>query len=272
MASDSNENRELADVEQVKAAIEAIVAGRLDDADSLLLAVIANTPPKYSNSEDHGDTMSIKFWDLPAFVHYVTWHRDRGLLDKGINWIGNAYPRAHYHMGFLCVKRKQFDRAIEFLDKGQCLEPTNPRFVLEKAQALVLAGRKQESLALYDQIAEIGPHVSPHALAVARRGRGFVLIEMNDLKNAEAAFQASLEIEPNNEVALNELRYIKHLRQGGGATFTEVVASTGSDLSRCAVCGKQLNKGVFRSLDGMLVSICQRCEGKRTKQWWQFWK
>jgi tetratricopeptide (TPR) repeat protein len=272
MASQTNPDGESVDVEKVNAAMQAIMSGNLDRAETLLLAVIANTPSEYSNCEDHGETVSIRFWDQTAFVHYVTWQQGQGLAQKGINWIGNAYPRAHYYMGFLCVKRRQFHRAIEFLDKGLRLEPTNPMFALEKAQALVHLGRTEDALAIYDGITEIGPHVSARDVAVARRGRGFVLIEMGDLDGAETAFKASLEIEPASEVALNELRYIDHLRHGGPPTFTQSVSSSGPDLAHCAVCGQQFNQGVVISVQGMPTSICKRCEGKLTKKWWQFWK
>lgn len=272
MASDLTTDRESTDAESVNAAIRALVSGSLEEAESLLLAVIANTPPEYSNSEEDGDRVSIKFWDQAAFMHYVTWQQSKGLGNKGINWVGNAYPRAHYYMGFLCVKRKQFDRAIEFLDKGQRLEPTNPMFAFEKAQAFVHSGRQEEAIVLYDGVKEVGPYVSAREVAVARRGRGFVLIEMGDLDGAETAFRASLEFEPDSEVALNELRYIDHLRQGGRATYAKLVSSSGPDLSRCAVCGKQFKKGAVVSINGMPTSICRTCEGKLTKKWWQFWK
>jgi hypothetical protein len=99
-----------------------------------------------------------------------------------------------------------------------------------------------------------------------------VLIELGELDRAETAFKRSLEIEPKNDVALNELDYIQHLRQGGAATFTQAVPSSGPDLSRCVVCGRQFNDGVVVSVDGMPVSICKKCAGKLTKKWWQFWK
>ena len=272
MTSESENARESADAEKVDAAIAAIAAGNLNEAESLLLAVIANTPSNYSNVEDSADGIEIRFWDQTDFLHYVTWQKDHGSADRNITWRYNAYPRAHYSMGFLCVKRKQFDRAIEYLDKGYNLEATNPKFSLEKAQALVHSGRKAEALALFDQITEVNSYVSARDLAVALRGRGFVLIEIGDLQSAEDAFKASLEIEPNNDVALNELLYIEHMRQGGEATFAEAVPSSAPDPSSCAVCGNQFKKGIVVSLDGMPVSICKRCAGKLRKKWWQFWK
>jgi tetratricopeptide (TPR) repeat protein len=145
-------------------------------------------------------------------------------------------------------------------------------FVYEKAQAMVYSGRLPEALALYDQITDINAHVSARNLAVARRGKGFVLIEMDDLDGAEQAFRSSLEIDPDNEVALHELTYIEHLRQGGPATHMEAVATTSPNFSECAVCGNKFDQGVVIPVEGRLVSLCQRCQGKLTKKWWQFWK
>jgi Flp pilus assembly protein TadD len=55
------------------------------------------------------------------------------------------------------------------------------------------------------------PSQRPH-LSLALRGKGFALIELQRLDEAEVAFKSSLEIEPNNKLALNELGYIKRLR------------------------------------------------------------
>ena len=49
--------------------------------------------------------------------------------------------------------------------------------------------------------------------AVALRGIGFALIELGRLDEAEAVFLESLEADPDNEAALNELRHIEHLRE-----------------------------------------------------------
>jgi Flp pilus assembly protein TadD len=51
--------------------------------------------------------------------------------------------------------------------------------------------------------------------AVMLRGRGFALIELGRLDEAEKAYRDSLNSEPNNARALNELTYIGRLRAGG---------------------------------------------------------
>ena len=272
MNPEQSKQAESADAEKVDAARDLIARGEFGEAERLLLEVIADTPAGYANSTEDAEGQSIKFWDQASFVHYVLWEKSQGRAKKAISAVGNAYPRAFYHMGFLCVKRKQFGRAIEYLDEGQRLEPTNPKFIMEKCEALVCSGRKEEALALYAQVREIGPYVSGHDLAVAIRGQGFVLIEMGRLDDAEKAFKRSLDIEPKNGVALNKLQYIAHLRQGGATSRPEATASVGPDFSRCAVCGNRFTKGRVVSLKGVPTGVCQTCDSKLRKKWWQFWK
>lgn len=263
---------EIADVAKVEAALEALSEGKLQQGEQLLQEVIANTPDDYVNEEADGEGVAIKFWSMNDFMHYVSWMQDQE-TERAVKWIGNAYPRAYYYLGFLGVKQKQFARAVEYLDQGRRLDPENPKFLFEKAQALIHLGNKEAALALYDQVVEVGPYVSPPDLAVARRGRGFVLIEMGKLDDAEAAFRASLELDPESEIALSELEYIAHLREGGSLVEGfESVETNGPDLSSCAICGKDYEQGVLITVEGQPLTICKGCERRLTKKWWQFWK
>jgi tetratricopeptide (TPR) repeat protein len=225
MNSDLNANLEFADAKKVDIALAAIKANDPKQAISNLVDVIKNTPANYSNFEEDEESIAIKFWDQDAFTHYVNWHKNHGTANKIIRWIGNAYPRAHYYFGFICGKIGRYEQAIMFLDKGKLLEPTNPKFVLEKAFALMPSKRYREVLDLYNLITDVSPFVSACDIAIARRGQGFALIEMMDLDNAEAAFNMSLKFEPGSEIALNELRYIDRLRRGGKTLPSKAVTS-----------------------------------------------
>jgi tetratricopeptide (TPR) repeat protein len=263
---------ELSDAKRVDQAVAAIKNGNIVAANALLLGVISNTPATYSNESENPDgTLAIRFWDQQSFIHYALWQKEQN-SQRGVSWVANAYPRAHYYMGFLCVKTRQFQQALEYLERGHSLEPTNPKFNFEKAQALVHSGEKEKALALYESVTEIGPHVSAFDIAMARRGRGFVLIELGRLDEAREAFQSSLEIEPDNEIALNELKYIDHLQQGGAALPGEAIPTQVPSLSGCALCGMKFMKGLVVSVHGVPRTICNNCQRKLTKKWWQFWK
>jgi tetratricopeptide (TPR) repeat protein len=263
---------EAEDVKKVDRALQALVAGNVSEAQTLLTAVIENTPAGYVNSSQAPDgTPIVKCWGQEEFVHYVMWQNDHG-IDRSVQWTGNAYPRAYYHLGFICVKLLQFERALEYLEKGHELDPDNPHFIFEKAQAMTYTGKKDEALALYQSVRETGPYVSKRNLACARRGSGFLLIEMGRLDEAEEDFQASLVLEPDNLLARNELEYIDRLRKGGRVCPAGALAVGSADLSRCVICGNRFTKGVIINDNGTPVSICKDCQRKLTKKWWQFWK
>lgn len=94
------------------------------------------------------------------------------------------------------------------------LEPTNPKIKIEKAQALLRSGRHAAALQIYEQIVSVGPFVNQNNVATALRGKGYALVELGRLADAEQAFKASLELEPQSQVAHDELLYIARLRRG----------------------------------------------------------
>jgi len=213
---------ESTDADRVDQAIDALIDGDLARAQSLLLAVIANTPDDYAFSYEKDGELCIEFWTLPDFLHYATWDRDEE-AEQQINWTPNAYPRAFYYMGFLCVKLQRYDMALAYLQRGMTLEPQNPKFLFESAQALFRMGRVDEAFELYERVTDLSPFVTPADLATGLRGRGFILIERGELDTAEAFFIKSLQLDPDSEVARNELDYIKHLRRGGDVAPAAIV-------------------------------------------------
>jgi tetratricopeptide (TPR) repeat protein len=252
-------NTETQDAAKVDQAVAAILAGTTAEAEALLLSVIANTPAEYSNTAEEPDgTLKIKFWDQNEFIHYVMWQKQKG-TERKIRWVKNAYPRAYFYLGFICVKTKQYKQALEYLEQGQALEPTNPKFSFEKAQALVHSGEKEQALALYQAVHEVGPHVSARDLAIAHRGRGFALIELNRLDEAEAAFKSSLEIEPNSSIAMGELQYIARLRKGERALPGKAVQTQPQNIWKCLVCGISLTKGTIVTVNDVPHFVCEKC-------------
>ena len=108
------------------------------------------------------------------------------------------------------------------LDKGLALS-INPQAALgahvgamlgEKGFALGSLKRYGEALAVYDR-GLANKAVVPPDRARLYRGRGFVLTEMDRLDDAEDAYRASLQIEPDNPRAPAELNYIAKLKAGG---------------------------------------------------------
>jgi tetratricopeptide (TPR) repeat protein len=264
---------EAADAEKVDQALQALQRGDDRAGEALLLEVVGRAPATYVYQFEDGDGLNIKFWDQAEFMHYVAWMKDNGTRRK-LTWFGSAYPRAFYYLGFLRVKGKRYAEAIEFLERGSALEPTNPKFSFEKAMALMQMRRFDEALALFESVSNVGPHVSPNDVARALRGRGAVSIEAGQLDRAEAAFRESLKWEPESKVALNELLYIAELRRGMGAAPAEITTSSGGRAGRCAVCGKEFTNGKLATVKGKTVFVCETCQmtESKSRKWWEVWK
>jgi tetratricopeptide (TPR) repeat protein len=264
---------ETADAEKVDQALQALQRGDDRAGEALLLEIVRRAPATYVYQFEVGDELSIKFWDRAEFMHYVAWMKDNG-TERKLTWFSSAYPRAFYYLGFLRVKGKRYAEAIEFLERGSTLEPTNPKFSFEKAMALMQMRRFNEALALFESVSRVGPHVSPNDVARALRGRGAICVEAGELDRAEAAFRESLNWEPESNVALNELLYIALLRLGMGAAPSEITTSSGSSAGRCEVCGKEFTSGKLATVRGKTVFVCETCQmtESKSKKWWEVWK
>ena len=244
----------------------------LRTAERLLREVVARTPPNYVNAYEQDGTLFAKFWDQEEFLYSVLRQKERG-QEQSVSWQGNAYPRAHYYMGFLEVERGRPLDALRWLDAGQLLEPSQPQFRMEKGKVLSSLGDIQGALALYSEVVAMGNDITPTARAAALRGKGFQLIELKRLDEAESCFLDSLELDSNSKLARNELDYIAHLRMGGKTTSKQITLKTGGQSGPvCTACGKANQDGQIGLVDGKTVFLCKACEAKMTRKTKPFWR
>ncbi len=82
--------------------------------------------------------------------------------------------------------------------------------------------RHQEAFDCYVRAASVRDWAPASQVARSFRGQGVQLVDLDDLDEAERALQKSLELEPDSEVARNELAYIDDLRQKRAAQKQEI--------------------------------------------------
>lgn len=268
---DANDNDlESKDKERIEEAVTAIAASDYLTAKKLLISIINNAPEDYSYTTEAEDgSLTIRFWNQAEFLHYVTWQKP----SQSIYWKVGVYPRAFFYLGFIAVAEGNFEKAIHYLDRGAELEPTNPKFRLEKAQALIRNRDYSAALKLLNQNTTVGPHIDGKDVAAALRGKGSALIELQELLEAEAAFRESLELDPDSKVAQNELNYISQLRGGRKAdTNFQTTTSSTNSTNTCTSCGNTVTNGTVIQVKGSPVMVCDACKDKLTKKSWQFWR
>jgi tetratricopeptide (TPR) repeat protein len=151
--------------------------------------------------------------------------------------IANPYPVLGLMLGSYYVEIGKPRDALRVLDATLSLSPlpkerlgtTVPDLLSERAIALAGLKRWKDALTSYDSVLRL-PQVDNHMRGVAHRGRGFALVELGRLDEAEAAYKASLKVDPGNKIALGELDYIVGLRSGKKPTGT-VLTTPGAPKS-----------------------------------------
>ncbi|MEZ5937811.1 MAG: tetratricopeptide repeat protein [Hyphomonadaceae bacterium] len=139
---------------------------------------------------------------------------------RSIVAVENPYLMIAFYLGTYYNEYGLFTDAVRVLSAGLALPEMFPELgetrvllMIERAAALGQTGDREQALAAYDEVLQ-RPGLATPFRASALRGRGFSLIELGRLDEAEAAYRASLEIDPDNPIAMNELTYIAGLRQG----------------------------------------------------------
>lgn len=135
--------------------------------------------------------------------------------------MANPYPTLGILLGSYYVETGKFRDAVRVLDAALALSPlpkqrlgqTVPDLLNERGIAFGRLNQWKEALATYDTALKI-KQMDNTIRAMLHRGRGFTLIEMGRLDEAEAAYKKSLTLDRGNKIALNELKYIEGLRAG----------------------------------------------------------
>lgn len=99
--------------------------------------------------------------------------------------------------------------------------PADAALFTETAAAYTRLHRWDEALGASDTALKASQNDRDRARS--QRSRGFALIELQRLDEAEAAYRESLKLEPGSIVALNELEYIARQRAGGPRAPSTVV-------------------------------------------------
>lgn len=188
---------------------------------------LARAPANYPAVERRGELVIVRAMDpgdamvmsLMASVGAAKESRETQVVTQA-----NVYPMIALILGSAAVERQDYAGAVAILDRGLALQP-NDRFLLtERLAALQGLGRWQEALDAADAALASGDMlISSHPASLLRK-RGFSLIELGRLDEAQAAYEESLKTEPDNAAALRELEYIGEQRRGLPRTAPEFIA------------------------------------------------
>jgi len=190
-----------------------IKEGERNEPENLLKDFVSEIPTDWKPVEVFKTKIDISYWSMEEFISHAPYYDPDG-SKKIIMWITPSYSKAFYLLAFIYAERKDWFKAMTFIDQGISLEPDHPLLLCEKAMILSCLGRHQEAHDLFLNAAEIRPWAPSSQRARALRGAAIALIDLKRLDEAEEILNKSLEIEPENSIALSEIDYIRGLRKG----------------------------------------------------------
>jgi tetratricopeptide (TPR) repeat protein len=193
-------------------ALELLHQDRFDEARIVLEEALRKMPAGWKPVNESSNSVQIAFWDEDEFFAH-TGHITSRPLEKSIFWVPGSYSHAWHILAVIASKQNQPERALFCLDCGLELEPDHPDHWSEKGFVLGKLKRHGEALQCYIRAATIREWAPAVQIARALRGQGVQLVDLERLNDAEVALQRSLEFEPGNNLALQELEYVQQLRE-----------------------------------------------------------
>jgi tetratricopeptide (TPR) repeat protein len=193
--------------------VAAANAAVINDKD-LERATTALAPAlRYCDQQQIPGRIAVSVANAEEYDHFMADHHD----GMPVEWIDQACPAAYKAAAFIDVERKDFNAAIAMLAKAVAMAPYSPEPLTEQGFALNQMGRHDEALANYRKALDLSNafEAARYAKALSLRGIGFTLVELTDLAAAREAYEQSLQAEPGNAIALQELDYIRQREAKG---------------------------------------------------------
>lgn len=138
-------------------------------------------------------------------------------------WANSPYPLAAMLLGSARVEFGWGPEAEQALRRGLLMTPHNPMLAAEAGTALVMQKRFADVVVLADGVLNSGETLEDKEHARLLRVRGYALVELNRLDEAETSYRDSLRFDPGNPTAPEELEYLRQLREGGERVEGEVI-------------------------------------------------
>jgi len=131
--------------------------------------------------------------------------------------VSPVWSLVFYYKGYCSTELGRAEDAKLYLDRAIAMSPMNALYLTERGNMYAKEKDWASAMEKY-RLAEEGANVySPAAskngdLARVWRSKGFVLVEQHQLDEAEKLYLQCLSLDPNDQRAANELKYVQNLK------------------------------------------------------------
>jgi tetratricopeptide (TPR) repeat protein len=197
--------------------VRLMKAGKSQEALALADAVIGSYEDRYRRNKVRVFSARSPL-EATAYLNEVGTAPGKQPEEAGV--YGPAWGDAYYLKGYLLIDLRRYDDARKALEAAVALAPRNAAYRTELGQLLLKTKAFDEAAKNFKQAEvdarELAPaSVRKREINGALRGQAFVLVEKKDLDGAEKLYKECVKQDPDDRVALAELRYIDQLRAKG---------------------------------------------------------
>jgi|GEM_PF-759159 len=118
-------------------------------------------------------------------------------------------PLPLYALARLATEHKDYDNGLKYLTEVLIIQPQSAQVYLERGDIYLMKGAPKKALAEYQQAAEIDPK-----FAGAQIKLGMVHQVLQDWNQAMIAYRATIQLDPNQPFAYNNLAWLLVERKG----------------------------------------------------------
>jgi len=131
--------------------------------------------------------------------------------------ISSTWADTHFAKGYALLELGRKVEAKASIEKALVLSPSNSRYLSELGYIYQQEKNWPKALETYQASEEAAnlfsaPDLKTLELLRAKRGLGYVLVELNRLDEAEEKYRQCLELDKNDQKTMAELQYIQGLR------------------------------------------------------------
>jgi tetratricopeptide (TPR) repeat protein len=209
-----------------------ISQGKLDEAKTILDEFIKTAPADWQYIKDNGEIKSIFFWNQEEFLRYVDYIKSKGDNHQKIVWVGPSLSQAYYFLAYIETEKKHPSESLEYLQKAVNLEPDSPKILCELGLTYRSLGDLNKSIEYYLKVID-----SPDSRkwstqkekSMAFRGAAITLIDQKKYELARKFLNYSLQLEPENQGTLNELKYLDQIENGKQVATEKILVESNQD-------------------------------------------
>ncbi|MEO5772832.1 MAG: tetratricopeptide repeat protein [Sphingomicrobium sp.] len=198
---------EVTEKAQFDRALQMVMSGKPKEAIPLLDAVIA------ANQARHADP-AIQVYCARGPAETLMYMAESAARGRSAVAVGDTWCDALFFKGYALFDLGQREESRRWIERAVAMAPHNAHYKGELAESYKAAREWGKAYALFAETAEDARVYSPDDiknfdLRRALRGMGFVLIEMGKFDEATAKFEECLKLDPDDQKAKGELRFIE---------------------------------------------------------------